>query len=88
MDESEWKRLENGKGGGGGTEGTDDDETTLLPDHESSDEDGEGDGDGMDEGSLRSSIRPTLWMILSVTATLAGRRLLTSGFRELAVLLC
>ena len=33
-------------------------------------------------GSHRKSIKGTLWVVLATTATLAGRRILRSGFRK------
>ncbi len=48
---------------------------------------GHGDESGDEEvvvkGGSRRGSGPMLWVVLSVTATLAGRRILRSGFREL-----
>lgn len=65
--------------------GTSDDET-VLPIHDVDDDELSDDGDDADfnerMGSGRKSIKGTLWVILATTATLAGRRILRSGFRE------
>jgi hypothetical protein len=64
--------------------GTSDDET-VLPMHDDDDDELSNDGDAdLNErmGSHRKSIKGTLWVILTTTATLAGRRILRSGFRE------
>jgi hypothetical protein len=64
--------------------GTSDDET-VLPMHDDDDDELSNDGDAdLNErmGSGRKSIKGILWVILATTATLAGRRILRSGFRE------
>jgi hypothetical protein len=69
-DREEWAATSNGE--------------IVLPMHHD-DEELSNDGDaGLNErvGSHRKSIRGTLWVILATTATLAGRRILRSGFRE------
>jgi hypothetical protein len=65
--------------------GTSDDETVLPMHDDDDDEELSNDGDAdLNErmGSHRKSIKGTLWVILATTATLAGRRILRSGFRE------
>lgn len=56
---------------------------------DNSSEDGDGDGTSEDErnlsGGRRRSYKSSLWVVLSTLATLAGRRVLTSGFREFAL---
>jgi hypothetical protein len=65
--------------------GTSDDETVLPMHDDDDDEELSNDGNAdLNErmGSHRKSIKGTLWVILATTATLAGRRILRSGFRE------
>lgn len=63
---------------------TNDDNENMLTGHEfdnaSIDEDESATGDGMALG--RGSIKTSLWLVLAAPATLAGRRVLKSGFRE------
>ena len=58
------------------------DEEILLPSHE---HDHEHDHEESQNGELegRNSIKGTLFVILGTTATLAGRKVLRDGFREL-----
>jgi hypothetical protein len=66
------------------------DDETVLPMHHDDDEELSDDGDAdFNEtmGSGRKSIKGILWVILATTATLAGRRILRSGFREYFIFL-
>lgn len=62
----------------------DDDRDGLLPSHEYNDSDNDNDGD-QENGDLEGgkSIKGMLFVILGTTATLAARRILRDGFREL-----
>jgi hypothetical protein len=71
----------------GGDRERDEESGGLLADHgfgasDDEDEDGDGDEELDGGGGGRRSIRPNLWMVLSVLATLAGRRVLRGQFGE------
>jgi len=65
---------------GPGRDGADEESGTLLPPDHEFDEDDEDEEEL--NGGARRSIRPNLWMVLSVLATLAGRRVLRGGLGE------
>jgi hypothetical protein len=72
--------LKNGERDGPERDGADEERGTLLPDRtfDASDDEDEEELDG----GARRSIRPNLWMVLSVLATLAGRRILRGRLGE------
>jgi hypothetical protein len=72
----EWKSDDRERGEGDGFEGN------FHNDHGEESEEEEDEDEGELTGRSRKSIRPMLWMVLSVTATLAGRQILRGGFRE------
>jgi hypothetical protein len=57
------------------------DEETLL-NGEESDEGEEEEGEEEVKGGYRRSVKPSLWVVLSVVATLGGRKMLRGGFGE------
>jgi hypothetical protein len=71
-----------GRGPEDGSAANVNDGETLLAEHEHDESDDE---EKEAEAGLgrRKSIKSTLWMILVTTATLAARRILNGGFREL-----
>lgn len=72
MESEEWKQERERRDG--------EDEGTLLPYHESRSESPSSERDEL-EG--RKSFKGMLFIVLATTSTLAGRRLLRDGFREL-----
>jgi hypothetical protein len=75
MESEEWKAEEPERRDG-------EDEGTLLPYHEARSDTPDSDSED-DELQGRKSVKGILFIVLATTSTLAGRRILRDGFREL-----
>ena len=79
-----WKRASRGRYGKlippAASAAAKDEEMNDFGDGSGSEEDGE--GEEGEVGGTRRSVKPLIWMLLSVVATLSGRRMMRGGFGE------